>query len=250
MKSAYTVTELSLYTTMMEIERSDNVEILRCEGVKKVYGTGNNQVIALDQINFSVEKGSFVAITGASGSGKSTLLHILGSVEKPTEGRVIVEGTDISTLNQTKAAVFRRRKVGLIYQFYNLIPTLTIRKNILMPLLLDKKKPNLEYFEQIVETLGIADKLEALPSQLSGGQQQRAAIARSLIYRPALLLADEPTGNLDRKNTKEVIDVLKLSNRNLNQTILLITHDEGIALEADRIVTMEDGHIINDKKRG
>lgn len=226
------------------------MEILRCEGVTKVYGTGNNQVIALDQIDFSVEKGSFVAITGASGSGKSTLLHILGSVDKPTEGRVIVEGTDIATLNQTKSAIFRRRKVGLIYQFYNLIPTLTVRKNILMPLLLDKKKPNLEYFEQIVETLGIADKLEALPSQLSGGQQQRAAIARSLIYRPALLLADEPTGNLDRKNTKEVLDMLKLSNHNLHQTILLITHDEGIALEADRIVTMEDGHIVNDKERG
>lgn len=226
------------------------MEILRCEGVTKVYGTGNNQVIALDQIDFSVEKGSFVAITGASGSGKSTLLHILGSVDEPTEGRVIVEGTDIATLNRTKAAIFRRRKVGLIYQFYNLIPTLTVRKNILMPLLLDKKKPNLEYFEQIVETLGIADKLEALPSQLSGGQQQRAAIARSLIYRPALLLADEPTGNLDRKNTKEVLDMLKLSNRNLHQTILLITHDEGIALEADRIVTMEDGHIVNDRKRG
>lgn len=226
------------------------MEILRCEGVTKVYGTGNNQVIALDQIDFSVEKGSFVAITGASGSGKSTLLHILGSVDEPTEGRVIVEGTDIATLNRTKAAIFRRRKVGLIYQFYNLIPTLTVRKNILMPLLLDKKKPNLEYFEQIVETLGIADKLEALPSQLSGGQQQRAAIARSLIYRPALLLADEPTGNLDRKNTKEVLDMLKLSNRNLHQTILLITHDEGIALEADRIVTMEDGHIVNDKERG
>ena len=187
---------------------------------------------------------------GMIGSGKSTLLHILGSVDKPTEGKVIIEGTDISTLNQTGAAIFRRRKVGLVYQFYNLIPTLTIRKNILMPLLLDKKKPNQEYFEQVVSSLGIADKLESLPNQLSGGQQQRAAIARSLIYRPALLLADEPTGNLDQKNSREIIDMLKLSNRNLKQTILLITHDEKIALEADRIVTIEDGQIISDEKKG
>ncbi len=223
------------------------MEILRCEGIKKVYGTGNNRVAALQKVDLSVEKGEFVAIIGASGSGKSTLLHILGSVDKPTEGKVIIEGTDISTLNQTRAAIFRRRKVGLVYQFYNLIPTLTIRKNILMPLLLDKKKPNQEYFEQVVSSLGIADKLESLPNQLSGGQQQRAAIVRSLIYRPALLLADEPTGNLDQKNSREIIDMLKLSNRNLKQTILLITHDEKIALEADRIVTIEDGQIISDE---
>lgn len=226
------------------------MEILKCEGIKKVYGSGNNQVVALDGIDLSVEKGEFVAIVGVSGSGKSTLLHILGSVDRPTEGKVVVEGTDISTMNRTQAAIFRRRKVGLVYQFYNLIPTLTIRKNILMPLSLDKRKPNQEYFEQVVNTLGIADKLEFLPSQLSGGQQQRAAIARSLIYRPALLLADEPTGNLDQKNSKEIIDMLKLSNRNLDQTILLITHDEKIALEADRIVTIEDGRIISDQKRG
>ena len=226
------------------------MEILRCEGIKKVYGTGNNRVAALQKVDLSVEKGEFVAIVGASGSGKSTLLHILGSVDKPTEGKVIIEGTDISGLNQTGAAIFRRRKVGLVYQFYNLIPTLTIRKNILMPLLLDKKKPNQEYFEQVVSSLGIADKLESLPNQLSGGQQQRAAIARSLIYRPALLLADEPTGNLDQKNSREIIDMLKLSNRNLKQTILLITHDEKIALEADRIVTIEDGQIISDEKKG
>lgn len=229
---------------------NDGMEILRCEGIKKVYGSGNNRVAALQKVDLSVEKGEFVAIVGASGSGKSTLLHILGSVDKPTEGKVIIEGTDISGLNQTGAAIFRRRKVGLVYQFYNLIPTLTIRKNILMPLLLDKKTPNQEYFEQIVSSLGIADKLESLPSQLSGGQQQRAAIARSLIYRPALLLADEPTGNLDQKNSREIIDMLKLSNRNLKQTILLITHDEKIALEADRIVTIEDGQIISDEKKG
>lgn len=225
------------------------MEILRCENVSKIYGSGSNQVTALGQVDLTVEKGEFVAIIGASGSGKSTLLHILGSVDKPTKGKVSIEGIDISTLNPTQSAIFRRRKVGLVYQFYNLIPTLTVRKNILMPLLMDKKKPNLEYFEQIVDTLGIADKLESLPSQLSGGQQQRAAIARSLIYRPALLLADEPTGNLDQRNGAEIIDMLKLSNRNLKQTILLITHDEKIALEADRIITIEDGRIISDQKR-
>lgn len=226
------------------------MEILKCEGVRKLYGTGNNQVTALDRIDLSVEQGEFVAIVGASGSGKSTLLHILGSVDSPTEGKVLVEGTDISSMNRTQAAIFRRRKVGLVYQFYNLIPTLTVRKNILMPLLLDKRTPNPEYFDKVITTLGIADKLDFLPSQLSGGQQQRAAIARSLIYRPALLLADEPTGNLDQKNSREIIDLLKLSNRSLNQTILLITHDEKIALEADRIIVIEDGRIISDQKRG
>ena len=225
------------------------MEILKCENVRKVYGARNNQVVALDHINLSVQKGEFVAIVGASGSGKSTLLHILGSVDKPTDGKVLIEGTDISTMNRTQAAIFRRRKVGLVYQFYNLIPTLTVRKNILMPLLLDKRNPNKEYFEKIVHSLGIEDKLEALPSQLSGGQQQRVAIARSLIYRPALLLADEPTGNLDRKNGEEIIDLLKLSNRNLEQTILLITQDEKIALEADRVITIEDGKIVGDQKR-
>ncbi len=226
------------------------MDILTCEGVRKIYGSGNNQVAALDGIDLMVGKGEFVAIIGSSGSGKSTLLHILGSVDKPTSGKVIIDGTDLSKLNQTRAAIFRRRKVGLVYQFYNLIPTLTVQKNILMPLALDKKKPNKEYFEKIVSSLGIADRLEALPGQLSGGQQQRVAIARSLIYRPALLLADEPTGNLDQKNSGEIIDMLKLSNRNLKQTILLITHDEKVALEADRIVTIEDGRIISDERKG
>ena len=225
------------------------MEILKCEGVKKVYGSGENQVTALNGIDLSVSRGEFVAIVGASGSGKSTLLHILGSVERPTEGKVMIDGTDLSRLNQTEAAIFRRRKVGLIYQFYSLIPTLTVRKNILMPLTLDRKKPNQEYFEKVVNSLGIAEKLDALPNQLSGGQQQRAAIARSLIYRPALLLADEPTGNLDQKNSREIIDMLKLSNRNLDQTILLITHDEKVALEAERIITVEDGRIISDQRR-
>lgn len=225
------------------------MNILTCEGVCKMYGSGNNQVTALDGIDLTVGKGEFVAVIGASGSGKSTLLHILGSVDKPTSGKVTIDGTDLSKLNQTQAAIFRRRKVGLVYQFYNLIPTLTVKKNILMPLALDKKKPNEEYFEKIVRSLGIDERLEALPNQLSGGQQQRVAIARSLIYRPALLLADEPTGNLDQKNSKEIIDMLKLSNRNLEQTIVLITHDEKVALEADRIITIEDGHIISDEKR-
>ena len=208
------------------------MEILKCSGIEKVFGKGDNQVTALNGISLSIEKGDFVAIIGASGSGKSTLLHILGSVDKPTKGAVTIDGVDLSGLNATDAAIFRRRKVGLVYQFYNLIPTLTAEKNILMPMLLDKRKPDLDYFKMIVKTLGIEDKLESLPSQLSGGQQQRVAIARSLIYRPAIL-----------------VDLLKLSNRNLKQTILLITHDEKIALEADRIVTIEDGQIVSDQKR-
>ena len=225
------------------------MNILTCEGVTKVYGSGGNRVVALDGIDLAVDRGEFVAVTGASGSGKSTLLHILGSVDKPTGGRVTVEGTDLSELNQTQAAIFRRRKVGLVYQFYNLIPTLTVRKNILMPLTLDKKKVNDVYFEEVVKTLGLSERLEALPNQLSGGQQQRVAIARSLIYRPALLLADEPTGNLDQKNSGEIMDMLKLSNRNMKQTIVLITHDEKVALEADRIITIEDGRIVGDERR-
>lgn len=224
------------------------MEILKCEGVRKVYGSHANQVVALDGIDLSMKKGEFTAIMGASGSGKSTLLHILGGVDKPTEGRVTIDGTELSSLNQTQAAIFRRRKVGLVYQFYNLIPTLTVEKNILMPLTLDQRKPNREYWEQVVSSLGLSERLDALPSQLSGGQQQRVAIARSLIYRPALLLADEPTGNLDQKNSREIIDMLKHSNRSLNQTILLITHDEKIALEADRIITIEDGRIISDRR--
>ena len=225
------------------------MEILKCSQVTKIYGKGDNQVSALNGIDLSFEKGDFVAVVGASGSGKSTLLHILGSVDKPTAGSVTVDGVDIGGLNHREAAIFRRRKVGLIYQFYNLIPTLTVEKNILMPLLLDKRKPDKDYFEEIVNRLGIQDKLSSLPSQLSGGQQQRAAIARALIYRPAILLADEPTGNLDRKNSVEIIDLLKLSNRDMNQTILLITHDEKVALEADRILTIEDGRIISDQRR-
>lgn len=225
------------------------MEILKCSKVEKVFGKGNNRVVALNGIDLSVNQGEFLAIVGPSGSGKSTLLHILGAVEKATKGTVIIDGIEIDKLNASKAAVFRRRKVGLVYQFYNLIPTLTVKKNILIPLLLDKRKPDMEFFEQIVSTLGLGNKLEALPHLLSGGEQQRVAIARSLIYRPAILLADEPTGNLDKKNSKEIVDLLKLFNRNLKQTILLITHDEKIALEADRIITIEDGQIISDQNR-
>lgn len=226
------------------------MEILRCEGIRKVYGSGPSQVTALDGIDLSVEKGEFAAVTGASGSGKSTLLHILGSVDKPTEGKVYVEGTDITGMRPAQAALFRRRKVGIVYQFYNLIPNLTVRKNILMPLTLDRKRPNQEFFEQVTEILGITDRLDFLPGQLSGGQQQRAAVARALIYRPAILLADEPAGSLDRKNSEELMELLKLSGRKLNQTILLITHDEKAALEADRIIALEDGRIVSDRRRG
>ena len=223
------------------------MEILSCKNLTKIYGAGPNAVTALDHVTLSVESGEFVAIVGASGSGKSTLLHLLGGVDRPTKGEIRIEDTDISTLNEEALAAFRRRKVGLIYQFYNLIPTLTIRKNILLPVLLDGRRPDRERFDQIVTTLGLTDRLEHLPGELSGGQQQRAAIARSLICRPAILLADEPTGNLDRKNSRETMDRLKLSHRRFGQTVLLITHDEKLALEADRILTMEDGRVIKDQ---
>lgn len=223
--------------------------ILNCENVKKIYGAEMNRVVALDKINLSVDKGEFVSIVGASGSGKSTLLHILGSVEQPTEGKIIIDGEDVSKMNKTQSAIFRRRKVGLIYQFYNLIPTLTVQKNIEMPLLLDKRKMEKSFFDKIVNVLELNDKLNRLPYQLSGGQQQRVAIARALIYHPTLLLADEPTGNLDKRNSSEIIDMLKQFNHELKQTIILITHDEKIAMQADRIVTIEDGKIISDQKR-
>ena len=223
------------------------MEVLRCENLTKIYGSGQNKVTALDDISLSIQKGSFTAIVGASGSGKSTLLHMLGGVDQPTRGKIFVEDTDSASMNQEQLAVFRRRKVGLIYQFYNLIPTLDVRKNILLPVLLDGKKPDEEFFQELVRTLGIEEKIHHLPRELSGGQQQRAAIARSLIYRPAILLADEPTGNLDRKNSEETIELLKMSNKKYHQTILLITHDERTALEADRIITLEDGRICRDE---
>lgn len=205
-------------------------------------------VNALNGVDLAVEKGSFVAIVGTSGSGKSTLLHLLGGVDRPTSGHIFIEDTDIASLSEKQLSIFRRRKVGLIYQFYNLIPTLDIRQNILLPMLLDGQKPDENRFSELVQTLGLADRLSHLPHQLSGGQQQRAAIGRALIYRPAILMADEPTGNLDRKNSQEILSLLKVSNRRYKQTILLITHDERLALEADRIITIEDGRIISDRE--
>lgn len=223
------------------------MEILKCEKLTKSYGMGQNMVTALNSVDLSIGKGEFVAIVGTSGSGKSTLLHLLGGVDRPTSGKIFIEDTDIATLDEEALAIFRRRKVGLIYQFYNLIPTLNLRKNILLPMLLDGREPDEQRFTEIVSTLGLAERLTHLPGQLSGGQQQRAAIARSLIYRPAILLADEPTGNLDRKNSAEIVELLKLSNKRFNQTVLLITHDERIALEADRVISIEDGSIVSDK---
>ena len=223
------------------------MEILRCSHLTKTYGSGSNTVTALDDVSLSLERGSFTAIVGASGSGKSTLLHMLGGVDRPTSGSIFIEDTDISTLSMEELAVFRRRKVGLVYQFYNLIPTLNVRKNILLAVLLDNQKPDEERFRHLVSTLGLTDRLAHLPSELSGGQQQRTAIARSLIYHPAILLADEPTGNLDRKNSEETIELLKLSNRQYGQSVLLITHDEKTALKADRVITLEDGKILHDE---
>ena len=217
------------------------MDILKTEGLTRQYGTGQTMVKALDHVDLQVEKGQLVAIIGASGSGKSTLLHLLGGVDRPTSGKIFVEDVDIATLGEERLAQYRRRKVGLVYQFYNLIPTLNVEKNIMLPMLLDNKKPDRERLDDIVGTLGLGDRLDHLPGQLSGGQQQRAAIGR------AILLADEPTGNLDRKNTEEIISLLKLSNRQYKQTILLITHDESVALEADRIIKIEDGKIISDK---
>lgn len=224
------------------------MEILRCEDLVKTYGNKENEVRALRGVNLTVKKGELAAIVGASGSGKSTLLHLIGCVDKPTSGKLYVEGVDVTGYNAEKSAVFRRRKVGFIYQFYNLIPTLSVEQNILLPMKLDRKKPDKDYFTEIIDVLGMKDKLKALPSELSGGQQQRTAIARALLYKPAMILADEPTGNLDRRNSREIIDLLKISGKKLNQTILLITHDENIALEFERIITIEDGNIVSDKK--
>lgn len=223
------------------------MELLRTEHLCKTYGRGDTQVVAVDHLSLRLQKGEYVAVVGASGSGKSTLLHLLGGVDRPSDGAIFVEDTNIATLSEEQLALFRRRKVGLIYQFYNLIPTLNVKKNILLPLLLDDRQPQADLFDEIVTTLGLSDRLTHLPGELSGGQQQRVAIARSLIYRPAILLADEPTGNLDRKNAQEISELLRLSNKRFQQTILLITHDERLALEADRVVTMEDGRIVSDK---
>ncbi len=224
------------------------MEILRVENLCKTYGKNETLVKALDGISFSVDKGEFVAIVGASGSGKSTLLHILGGVDRPTSGKVLVDNKDVFKLNETNLAVFRRRQVGLIYQFYNLIPILNVEENITLPLLLDGKQPDNRYLEELISTLGLRGRVKHLPNELSGGQQQRVSIGRALMNRPAVLLADEPTGNLDSKASREIIELLKLSNKKYEQTIIMITHDNSLALNADRIITIDDGKIVSDKK--
>ena len=224
------------------------MEILKVENLTKIYGKGNTKVTALDNVTFSVEKGEFVAIVGASGSGKSTLLHILGGVDRPTSGKVIVDKEDVYKLNEANLAIFRRRQVGLIYQFYNLIPILNIEENITLPILLDGRKVDREYLNELINILGLEKRLNHLPNELSGGEQQRVSIGRALMNRPAILLADEPTGNLDSKSSKEIVELLKLSNKKYNQTIIMITHDNNLALNADRIITIKDGRIINDER--
>lgn len=223
------------------------MDILKIEHLSKMYGKGEMTVKALDDVSFSVKKGEFVAIVGPSGSGKSTLLHMLGGVDRPTEGKVLVDNTDIYNLNETQLAIFRRRQIGLIYQFYNLIPVLTVEENITLPLLLDDHKVDQKQLNDIVKTLKLENRLTHLPNQLSGGQQQRVAIGRALISNPAIMLADEPTGNLDSKNSHEIIDLLKLFNKTYQQTLIVITHDERIALQADRVIIIEDGRIANDE---
>lgn len=224
------------------------MEILKVENLCKTYGKGNTLVKALDDVSFSVEKGEFVAIVGKSGSGKSTLLHLLGGVDKPTSGKVIVNNQDIYSLNENNLAIFRRREVGLIYQFYNLIPILNIKENITLPVLLDNKKVDEEYLKELIDILGLNSRVDHLPNELSGGEQQRVSIGRGLMNKPSILLADEPTGNLDSKASKEIMDLLKLSNKKYNQTIIMITHDNNLALNADRIITIGDGKIIKDEK--
>jgi putative ABC transport system ATP-binding protein len=223
------------------------MEILRVNNLCKTYGTGETSVKALDSVSFSVNKGEFVAIIGPSGSGKSTLLHMLGGVDRPSSGDVFINGTNIYELNESNLAIFRRRQIGLIYQFYNLIPVLNVEENITLPLLLDHRQVPKEHLNEIVKTLKLQERLEHLPNQLSGGQQQRVSIGRALVTNPAIMLADEPTGNLDRKTGNEIMELIKLSNRKYNQTLIVITHDESIALQADRIITIEDGKIAGDE---
>ncbi|CUU49664.1 ABC transporter ATP-binding protein [Clostridium beijerinckii] len=223
------------------------MEILRIEHLSKVYGVGDTAVKALNDVSFSVEKGEFVAIIGPSGSGKSTLLHMLGGVDRPTSGKVLVDNTDIYNLDETQLAIFRRRQIGLIYQFYNLIPVLNVEENITLPLLLDGHKVDKKQFDEIIKILNLEKRLNHLPNQLSGGQQQRVSIGRALINNPAIMLADEPTGNLDSKNSSEIVDLLKMFNKTFNQTLIIITHDERIALQADRIISIEDGEIKKDE---
>ena len=222
------------------------MEILRMDHLTKVYGTGENAVRAVDDVSFSVEKGEFLAIIGPSGSGKSTLLHILGGVDRPTSGKVFLGGQDVYAQSEDALTIFRRRQVGLIYQFYNLIPVLTVEENITLPVLLDGREINWERLEDLLQTLGLTDRRGYLPNQLSGGQQQRVSIGRALMTAPAVVLADEPTGNLDSKNSQEIVSLLKQSNRKYGQTLIVITHDENIALQADRVIAIEDGKIVRD----
>lgn len=224
------------------------MEILKIENLTKVYGSGENEVRALDGVSFSVEKGEFLAIIGPSGSGKSTLLHILGGVDRPTSGKVWLDGQDVYAQNEEQLAIFRRRQVGLIYQFYNLIPVLNVVENMTLPVLLDGHKVNEERLNELVETLGLGGRKNNLPNQLSGGQQQRVSIGRALMNAPAVVLADEPTGNLDSRNSQEIVELLRQSNVKYKQTLIVITHDESIALQADRIVAIEDGRIVRDER--
>lgn len=236
-----------IHYNQQQIHGGFTMEILKIENLSKVYGKGETAVKALDNVSFSVKKGEFVAIIGPSGSGKSTLLHLLGGVDRPSSGKVFVDNTDIYSLNETQLAIFRRRQIGLIYQFYNLIPVLTVEENITLPLLLDQHKVDKKQFDDIVKKLNLDNRLGHLPNQLSGGQQQRVSIGRALISNPAIMLADEPTGNLDSKNSGEIIDLLKMFNKTYNQTLIVITHDERIALQADRIIAIEDGKITKDE---
>ncbi|WP_026523917.1 ABC transporter ATP-binding protein [Butyrivibrio sp. MB2005] len=225
------------------------MKILEIKNLCKVYGSGETKVDALKNVSFDIEQGEFVAIVGPSGSGKSTLMHILGGVDTPTSGEVNISGTDISKLNETKLAIFRRRQIGLIYQFYNLIPILNVEENMTLPILLDGKKPDKKLLNDLVQKLGLSERVGHLPNQLSGGQQQRVSIGRALMNHPALLLADEPTGNLDSENSREIIALLRKFNKENRQTVIIITHDERIALSADRVITIEDGQITHDSKR-
>ncbi|MBU5484036.1 ABC transporter ATP-binding protein [Clostridium sp. MSJ-11] len=224
------------------------MEILKVENLSKIYGKGSNKVEALKNVNLSVTKGEFVAIVGASGSGKSTLLHLLGGLDRPTNGKVIIDGESIYNYKEEKLAIFRRRKIGFVFQFFNLIPVLDVEENIALPALLDKDKIDKKYLEELIEILGLKDRKSHLPSELSGGQQQRVSIGRALLNKPSIILADEPTGNLDSKNSKEVIELLKFTAKKYNQTLILITHDINLASMADRIITIADGEITSDKK--
>lgn len=224
------------------------MEILKVKDLCKSYGKGNTLVKALDHVTFSVERGEFVAIVGSSGSGKSTLLHLLGGVDRPTSGEIIIDGENVYKLDETNLAIFRRRQVGLIYQFYNLIPILNVEENITLPILLDGRKPDKNYLNELIEMLNLKKRVNHLPNELSGGQQQRVSIGRALMNRPSLLLADEPTGNLDSKASKDVVELLKLSNQKYKQTIIMITHDYNLALNADRIITIDDGKIVSDER--